>query len=97
MTRARANPLNQAWLNQDFYFTAYKSCERYAADNAVSPCAAHVGQFISDNQNLDRTDLVVWYKQTNHYLPRSEDSNRIATRWSSFKLFPRDWHAQNPY
>lgn len=92
-----ANSLNQSWLADDIYFTQYRDCERQAANNNADNCGKNVTDFVNDQQNIRSADVVAWYKLTNHYLPRSEDSNRISTRWSSFQLFPRDWNAQNPY
>lgn len=94
--QSRANSRNEAWLQNDVYFTAYKACERFAANNPSANCGENTAQFVS-GQNINRQDVVLWYKQNNHYLPRSEDSNRMGTRWSSFKLLPRDWNAQNPF
>lgn len=95
--QSRANSLGEEWLAHDVYFSVYTPCERHAADNRVTGCSRNTHQYVSNNQNLVRSDVVLWYKQSNHYLPRSEDSNRITTRWNSFKLLPRDWHSQNPY
>lgn len=94
--QSRTNQRNQAWLQNDVYFTTYQACERFAANNPTAQCGDNMAQFVS-GQNLNRQDVVLWYKQNNHYLPRSEDSNRMSTRWSSFKLLPRDWNAQNPF
>ncbi len=88
---------NADWLKHDLVFTAYKPCERHGADNSTSSCAGNVDAFTADNQSLTGSDVVVWYKQSHHYLPRSEDSNRISTRWNSFQLIPRDWNPANPY
>lgn len=94
--QSRANSRNESWLSNDVYFTAYDACERQAAKNAVAGCGSNTSQFLNQ-QNLNFQDVVLWYKQSNHYLPRSEDSNRLGIRWSSFKLLPRDWNAQNPF
>ncbi|MFZ1389141.1 MAG: hypothetical protein WBP46_04980 [Thiolinea sp.] len=94
--QSRANNRNQAWLQNDVYFTTYNACERFAANNPTANCGENIAQFVS-GQSINRQDVVLWYKQNNHYLPRSEDSNRMGTRWSSFKLLPRDWNAQNPF
>lgn len=94
--QSRANNRNQAWLANDVYFTTYNACERFAANNPSTNCSENAAQFVS-GQSINRQDVVLWYKQNNHYLPRSEDSNRMGIRWSSFKLLPRDWNAQNPF
>lgn len=93
---SRANSANEAWLTQDVYFTRYKSCEKHAAKNPTTSCSADVSKFVNQ-ENIKQQDIVVWYKQSYHHLPRSEDSNRIATTWSSFQLLPRDWHPKNPF
>lgn len=92
-----ANSLNQSWLANDVYFTRYNTCERHMANNLAADCSDNVAGFIDNPQSIEQADVVAWYKQSNHYLPRSEDNNRMATRWSSFKLFPRDWNTQNPH
>ncbi|MCB1638428.1 MAG: hypothetical protein KDI15_06245 [Thiothrix sp.] len=94
--QSRANSRDESWLSEDVYFSRYQACERFAADNDRT-CGRNVTAFINNNQNLNQEDVVVWYKINNHILPRSEDSNRMAVRWSSFKLLPRDWHTQNPF
>lgn len=94
--QSRANSANEAWLAQDVFFTRYNACEKYAANNPTSGCTGNVSQFVN-GENLNQQDVVVWYKQSYHHLPRSEDSNRIGTVWSSFQLLPRDWHSQNPF
>lgn len=92
-----ANSRNQSWLEYDMYFTRYNACERHMANNPTNGCSASVSDFVDNYQSITKTDVVAWYKQSNHYLPRSEDSNRLATRWSSFQLLPRDWNTSNPY
>ncbi len=95
--QSRANPFNEPWLSNDIWFTTFKNCERFAIDNSnTTNCASSVNQF-TDNEPLNQVDVVVWYKQTQHFLPRGEDSNLIGTRWSSFQLVPRDWNAQNMF
>lgn len=95
--QSRANSSGSDWLQHDLIFTRYKACERHGASNTANNCADHVDAFTADNQSLTGADVVVWYKQSQHYLPRSEDSNRVSTRWNSFQLIPRDWNPANPY
>lgn len=103
--QSRANSTGSSWLQSDLYFTVYKACERHAANNVAANCEDNVSAFtnhsnslfLNNSQNLTSEDVVVWYKQSRHYLPRSEDSNRITTRWNSFQLLPRDWNPANPY
>ncbi len=93
---SRANSSNADWLAHDVFFTRYNTCEQHAANNSTTDCGANVSQF-ANGESLDQQDVVMWYKQSYHHLPRSEDSNRIGTVWSSFQLLPRDWHATNPF
>ncbi len=93
---SRANSSNASWLAQDVFFTRYNACEKYAANNPTSACGGNVSQF-ANAESINQQDVVVWYKQSYHHLPRSEDSNRISTVWSSFQLLPRDWHSTNPF
>lgn len=93
---SRANSSNEGWLAQDVFFTRYQACEQHAAHNPTSSCGSNLSQFVN-GESLNQQDVVVWYKQSYHHLPRSEDSNRIGMVWSSFQLLPRDWHAQNPF
>ncbi len=92
-----ANSFNQNWLKNDLYFTHYNRCERNMADNSTEDCKDNVADFIEDHQNIHQADIVAWYKQNNHYLPRSENPFRMTVQWNSFTLIPRDWNTQNPY
>ncbi|WP_028488698.1 hypothetical protein [Thiothrix lacustris] len=94
--QSRANSSNAGWLAQDVFFTRYNACEKYATNNPTSNCGGNTSQF-TNGENINQQDVVVWYKQSYHHLPRSEDSNRISTVWSSFQLLPRDWHSTNPF
>lgn len=86
----------EPWLSRDVFFTQYKACERFAVSNPTSNgCGADVSQFVSGD-NLNTADVVAWNRLSYHHLPRDEDDNLIGTRWSEFKLLPRDWHARNP-
>lgn len=86
---------NESWLDSDIFFTRYNSCERQAVNNTLTGCGDSVDQY-ANSESLDSEDVVAWYRQTYHHLPRDEDNNRIATRWNTFELLPRDWSAQNP-
>jgi len=86
---------SESWLNNDVYLTRYNACERFAVQNPSSGCTTNVNQF-KNGQNINNKDVVVWYRQAYHHLPRDEDDNRIGMRWSSFLLLPRDWNYSNP-
>lgn len=85
------------WLKNDIYFTRYQACEKYASDNnQANDCAKSVLQYTQNKEAINQADLVVWYKQAYHYMPRSDDSDYLSTDWVSFQLMPRDWTANNP-
>lgn len=97
---SRINTLSEAWLQNDVYFSKYNSCERYAADNLITGCAAKnnsVARYVANKEVIEGLDSVVWYRQSYHHLARSDDGLRLGTIWSSFQLVPRDWHSQNQF
>lgn len=94
--QSASNVRGRPWLKNDIYFTRYSECEQYASDNKADDCARNALQYTQDKEAINKADLVVWYKQNYHYLPRSDDSDYISTEWVSFQLLPRDWTAGNP-
>ena len=95
--QSASNFRNRPWLKNDMYFTRYRACEQYSSDNkSIGGCTKNALQYTENQEPLAKTDLVVWYKQSYHYLPRSDDSDYMSTDWISFQLVPRDWTAQNP-
>jgi primary-amine oxidase len=87
---------SEPWLNNDFFVTHYDPCERFAVKNPTQDgCAENISQFVN-GQNINAKDIVTWYRASYHHLPRDEDINQIATRWTSLKLIPRDWSPSNP-
>lgn len=87
---------NEAWLNNDVFFTRYNACERFAVDNSTAGgCGANVKEF-TNSQGINSNDVVVWNRLSYHHLARDEDDNVIGMRWNGFKLLPRDWHSTNP-
>lgn len=95
--QSASNVRGRPWLKNDIYFTKYHECEKYPSDNApTNSCSRNILQYIQDEELIEKTDLVVWYKQVYHYMPRSDDSDYLSTDWVSFQLLPRDWTANNP-
>ncbi len=87
---------SESWLANDFFVTRYDPCERFAVKNSTQGgCAENISQFVN-GQNINAKDIVTWYRASYHHLPRDEDINQIATRWTSLKLIPRDWSPSNP-
>lgn len=96
---SRNDVRGQLWLQNDVYFTLYKPCERHMAHNSAASCEGNGNavRFTQSPESIDHADIVVWYKQSYHHLPRSEDTHKINTVWNKFQLLPRDWHPQNPF
>ncbi|MFZ1568889.1 MAG: hypothetical protein WAT29_08735 [Thiolinea sp.] len=95
--QSASNVRGRPWLKNDIYFTRYHECEKYPSDNnAIGGCPRNVLQYLQNKEPIEKADLVVWYKQNYHYLPRSDDSDYISTEWVGFQLMPRDWTANNP-
>jgi primary-amine oxidase len=89
---------NEAWLHDDVFFTKWNVCERFAVQNGTQAgCADSVDGFVSNSTVIQPEDVVIWYRQTHHYLPRDEDDAVANLQWSQFKLIPRDWTATNPF
>lgn len=87
---------NEVWMTKDIYFTKYKACERFGADNStVNGCGWGVNSY-TNSEGINSGDVVLWNRLSYHHLPRDEDDNVIGMRWNSFKLLPRDWHSVNP-
>lgn len=86
----------EPWLTDDLFITHYEPCERFAVKNPTqNGCAANVSQFVN-GKNINKKDVVAWYRASYHHLPRDEDMGRVATRWTGLKLLPRDWSSKNP-
>ncbi len=96
---SRGNVREQPWLDNDIYFTRHHPCERHPAKNHLPHpgCSFNAINYVSNKEKIDNADIVVWYKQSQHHIPRNEDTPYFATIWNTFQLVPRDWHAQNPF
>ncbi len=97
---SRGNIRTRPWLQNDIYFSRYAPCERHASRNpAQGGCAGkkNLQHFVDDQADIESEDIVIWYKQSYHYLPRNPNNNAINTVWSTFQLLPRDWYASNPF
>jgi primary-amine oxidase len=94
---------SEPWAGNEVFVTAFNSCERFAAKNTTphlpascTGAAGHVSAMISDKQNIDGADIVVWYAQRMLHQHRDEDEANMPIEWMSFELSPRNlWH-HNP-
>jgi len=87
-------PSYEPFTFDDFYVTAYDSCEDFASHNPTSGgCGEDVTDFV-DGESVFGADVVVWYGITFHHTPRDEDEPKMPVHWDGFQIVPRDWTAQ---
>lgn len=86
---------SEPWAAYDFAVTVRNPCERLAAGNPTAGgCAADLAGFLSGQSATG--DVVLWVRETEHHLPRDEDSPYLGTTWQSIPFVPRDWTNVNP-
>ncbi|MDB5972280.1 MAG: Copper amine oxidase [Hydrocarboniphaga sp.] len=89
-------PEYEPFTQSEVYATTYKPCENFASHNpTINGCADNVSAFVN-GESLSRADLVVWYGQAFHHLPRDEDEPMMDTHWSRYFVRPQDANAENP-
>lgn len=84
------------YTRHDMYFTQYKSCEKFASDNAVNSsgsCQDTVDRFVN-GQRL--THPVVWVNVGFHHIARDEDQTPMPVHWQGFQIVPRDVTSMSP-
>ncbi len=94
----------EQWTQHDFWVTRFKPAE----DTAWALIPEFVGPdsfllpYVSDQQSIVHSDLVIWYLASAHHEPISEDldtSNNWAVtlmHWYGFELKPHDFFDFNP-
>jgi len=86
-----ANPV----LKGDFFVTKYRREEfPYSTADSRRMLAA-LSAYLND-EKLDGTDLVAWYRLSFVHHPRSEDWSAQPIVWNSFELMPRDFLDASP-
>jgi primary-amine oxidase len=94
ITASHRGPEYEPWTQNDLYVTQYRACERWVSHN---PTAGGCGRDVTEFVNGETiTDLVVWYGNTFHHVPRDEDEPNMPAHWQGFFITPRDWTATNP-
>lgn len=52
--------------------------------------------YVNDQEEILRTNVVLWYNSPIHHLPRDEDENATLVMWGGFELRPRNFFHRNP-
>lgn len=90
--------LRAQFINNHFWATRYNADELYAA--GVFPNQSKGGgglpQYISNNEPLENTDVVVWYTLGVTHIPRPEEWSVMPTTHVGFKLIPGAFFDRNP-
>lgn len=86
------------FINNHFWATRYNADEIYAA--GVYPNQSKGGgglpQYVSNNESLENTDVVVWYTLGVTHIPRPEEWAVMPTTHVGFKLLPGAFFNRNP-
>jgi primary-amine oxidase len=76
------------FARHDFWVSRYRSTELYYP---------MITSYVSNNESVTNTDVVLWHISPLHHMPRSEDGNDAngwngvaLTMWGGFDLRPRD-------
>jgi primary-amine oxidase len=87
---------NEECTHHDFWVT------RNRADQTYYP---EVTKYVSKNESIQNTDVVLWYSSPHHHEPRSEDGEMVDGRlrgvthvgWSQFCLRPANVFDRTPF
>ncbi|HWS55430.1 MAG TPA: primary-amine oxidase [Pyrinomonadaceae bacterium] len=93
LTRRRAQ-----FVNYHLWATRYHPRETYAAGAYPNQSRGGDGlpRFVSDNESLERADVVVWYTLGVTHVPRPEEWAVMPVTRVGFKLIPGGFFARNP-
>ena len=92
-------PLLQApFAQHPFWVTAYKDAERYAAGDYPFQGAAGDGltAYASPAENVNATDVVVWYTPAITHIPHVEEYPVMTTETAHFHIEPDGFFNSNP-
>ena len=86
------------FIDHHMWFTVYKDDEISGA--ALYPTTAPAGEglpkYVSDNENLDGADVVMWYTFGVTHVPLPEEWPIMSVHHAGFKLIPINFFAENP-
>jgi len=87
-----------AFTRNHLWVTAYDPEERYPAGEYMNHSDGSDGLagFVSDDANVENTDIVVWHTFGLHHQPRLEDFPVQPCISSGFKLMPSGFFDRNP-
>jgi primary-amine oxidase len=86
------------FVDHHFWATRYKASELSAAGAYPNQSRGGDGlpQWISDNEGLEREDLVAWYTTGLTHFPRPEDWPIMPVAHIGFQLLPVNFFTRNP-
>lgn len=86
------------FINNQFWATKYNADELYAA--GVYPNQSKGGggltSYVSNNDPIENTDVVVWYTLGITHIPRPEEWSVMPTTHIGFKIIPGAFFDRNP-
>ncbi|MBX7155176.1 MAG: primary-amine oxidase [Bacteriodetes bacterium] len=86
------------FIDNHLWVTRYKPTELYAAGDYPNQSQGGDGlpMYCSDNEDIENTDLVVWYTMGVTHLPRNEEYPIMNVHKASFSLYPAGFFDINP-
>lgn len=86
------------FIKHHVWFTKYKDTEQCAAGNYPNQSEGGKGlpEFVSDNESLEDTDIVMWYTMGITHHPRPEEWPIMSAHKAGFKLVPVHFFNRNP-
>lgn len=89
---------NLEFIQHNLHVTKYNPNEMYGSGNYPIQQDKDVGlgQYIKNNDNIENTDVVVWYTMSIQHPPKTEDFPYIQVHEQGFKLVPHNFFNCNP-
>lgn len=86
------------FIKHHVWFTKYKDNEQKAAGMYPNQSMGDKGlpEYISDNENLEDEDIVMWYTFGVTHHPRPEEWPIMSVHKTGFKLIPVHFFNRNP-
>lgn len=93
---------DEPWSDGELWVTQFDACELLAFDNRPpfipASCSGAAGDVteMTDAEDVDGSDLVVWYVTRHRHFVRDEDEPDMPVEWTSFHISPRSFSEDNP-
>ena len=86
------------FIQNHIWFTKYKDHEQTSAGDYPNQSTGEKGliEYISDNESLEDTDVVMWYTLGVTHHPRPEEWPIMSVHKTGFKLLPVHFFNRNP-